>query len=85
MSICLLDNRPLSGSDSEAEIQMMRRMPKVGVFEAQNESQWAVEVEVQVKVREEVGTRKRALWPGLQWSVWSDHIPLIVLWRWESN
>lgn len=53
------DHRPFRGSDSEGEIQMMRRMPKVGVFEAQKENQRAREMEVQVKVRGGGGTQIR--------------------------
>ena len=46
VSICILEaevSEPFTGSDSEAEIHMVRRMPKVGVFEAQLENQGARE------------------------------------------
>ena len=63
-------HRPFTGSDSEAKIQMVRRMRKVGVFEAQKENQGAREREVMLRSERKAGPRLgRALQPGQQRSV----------------
>lgn len=60
----------LSQEVTEAKIQMVRRMPKVGVFEAQKENQGAREMEVMLRSERKTGPRLgRALQPGQQRSV----------------
>ena len=73
VSICILEaevSEPFTGSDSETEMHMVRRMPKVGVFEAQLENQGAREKEVTQRSERKVGPRLVRSWqPGQQSSV----------------
>ena len=60
VSLCVLEaevSEPFKGSDSEAESHMVRRMPKVGVFEEQLENQGAREREVTQRSKRKAGPR----------------------------
>ena len=62
---------PFTGSDAEAEIHTVRRMPKARVFEAQLENQGAREREVTQRSERKAGPRlgREILAPGRQRSV----------------
>ena len=53
---------PFTGSDVEAEIHMLRRMPKARVFEAQLENQGAREREVTQRSERKAGPRLGRSW-----------------------
>jgi len=70
VSLCVLEaevSEPFKGSDSEAESHMVRRMPKVGVFEEQLENQGAREREGTQRSKRKAGPRLVRSWqPGQQ-------------------